>query len=32
VLVGFMFSDESERKFRPAVVVSAKGYKRERKR
>ncbi len=30
VLVGFMFSDESGRKFRPAVVVSSKGYNRER--
>ncbi len=30
VLVGFMFSDESERKFRPAVVISSNGYNRER--
>ncbi len=30
VLVGFMFSDESERKFRPAVVISSRGYNRER--
>ncbi len=30
MLVGFMFSDESARKFRPAVVISSKGYNRER--
>ncbi len=30
VLVGFMFSDESKRKFRSAVVISSKGYNRER--
>ena len=30
VLVGFVFSDESGRKLRPAVVVSASGYQRAR--
>jgi mRNA interferase MazF len=30
VLVGFVFSDESGRKRRPAVVVSSAGYQRAR--
>jgi len=30
VLVGFVFSDESGRKLRPAVVLSAPGYHRAR--
>jgi mRNA interferase MazF len=30
VLVGFVFSDESGRKLRPAVVVSARAYQRAR--
>lgn len=30
VLVGFVFSDESGTKLRPAVVVSSAGYHRER--
>ena len=30
VLVGFVFSDESGRKLRPAVVISAPGYHRAR--
>lgn len=31
MLVGFIFSDESARKLRPAVVVSARGYARSRR-
>src|SRR5436189_9678 len=30
VLVGFVFSDESGRKLRPAVVISARAYHRAR--
>jgi mRNA interferase MazF len=30
VLVGFVFSDESGRKLRPAIVVSSAGYNRAR--
>ena len=30
VLVGFVFSDESERKLRPAVVISSAAYNRSR--
>jgi mRNA interferase MazF len=30
VLVGFVFSDESERKLRPAVVISSRAYNRAR--
>jgi mRNA interferase MazF len=30
VLVGFVFSDESGRKVRPAVVISSSGYHRAR--
>ena len=30
VLVGFVFSDESGRKVRPALVISAPGYQRAR--
>ncbi len=31
VLVGFVFSDESGRKLRPAVVISAPAYQRARR-
>ena len=31
VLVGFVFSDESGRKFRPALVISSPAYGREMK-
>ena len=30
VLVGFVFSDESGRKVRPALVISSSGYQRAR--
>jgi mRNA interferase MazF len=30
VLVGFVFSDESGRKLRPAIVISSAGYNRAR--
>ena len=30
VLVGFVFSDESERKLRPAIVISSAAYNRAR--
>lgn len=30
VLVGFVFSDESGRKLRPALIVSSRGYNRAR--
>jgi mRNA interferase MazF len=30
VLVGFLFSDESTKKLRPAVVISSAGYNRSR--